>query len=244
MIRTAITSALVLSLALVTGCDKPVEGTTPPPDGSDETASTDDGGDKKGKKGKKGKKDDAAEGGGEEGGGEEADPTQTVCPAEVADYPAPYFSDTVLIRLPKNVSEDSFVEFTPTFARLSSPIESVSCVEGLPGAMISYMAMTYYEDDTAKDMMTLRNETLEVMGYKAYTASDEAVDEKARKYYAVLDVPGDDQKPEPARALFQMVAAHGIMYAVVYETHPNAWNALKETFKESATRMAFLPAGG
>lgn len=241
MIRTAITSALVLSLALVTGCDKPVEGTTPPDDDSGQTASADEG--KKGKKGKKGKDEgDAGEGGGDEG--EEKDPTQTVCPAEVADYPAPYFSDTVLIRLPKNVTEDSFVEFTPIFARLSSPIESVSCVEGLPGAMISYMAMTYYEDDTAKDVMTLRDETLEVMGYKGYTASEEALDEKARKYKAVLDVPGDDQKPEPARALFQMVAAHGIMYAVVYETHPNAWNALKNTFEESATRMAFLPAGG
>ena len=44
MIRTAITTALVLSLALVTGCDKPTEGTTPPDDDSGQTASTDDGG--------------------------------------------------------------------------------------------------------------------------------------------------------------------------------------------------------
>jgi len=240
VIRTAITTALVLSLALATGCDKPVEGTTPPDDDG-QTASKD--GDKKNKKNKKNKKD-KDKGDNEGDGGAEDDPTQTVCPAEVGDYPAPYFADTVLIRLPKGVTEDNFVEFSPTFARLSSEVESVSCVEGLPGAMISYMAMTYYEDDTAKDIKTLRDETLEVMGYKNYEATEEVIDEDKRIYQAVLDVPPDDQKPEPARALFKMTAAHGIMYAVVYETHPNAWNALKNTFMESATRMSFLPAGG
>ena len=240
MIRTVITSALVLSLAFATGCDKPVDGTTnPPEDGKTADAKGD-----KGDKGNKGDKGDKGGEGGESGDPAAEDPTQKVCPAVTADYPAPYFSDTVLIRLPKGVTEDNFVEFTPTFARLSAEVESVSCVEGIPGAMISYMAMTYYADDTAKDMATLRDETLEVMGYTGHTLSDEKIDEKMRFYRGTVDMPGTDQKPEPARALFQMRAANGTMYAIVMETHPNAWNALKETFSTSADKMAFLPGGG
>lgn len=233
MIRSAIITSLVLSLALMSGCDKPPEGSsTPPEDGA--TADAGKGKDKDKKK--KGGEGDT--GGG--GGAEEEDPTKKVCPAETADYPSPYFADTVLIRLPKNVTEDNFVEFTPTFARISAPIESVSCIEGMPGGMIAYMAMTFFEDDTAKDLAALRDETLEVMGYVGATISNEKRDDKLRFYQAVLDVPGNDQKPDPGRALLQMSHANGLMYVIVFESHPDAWNALKETFYASAAKMSFL----
>ncbi len=237
MIRSAIiTSFLALSLVLTAGCDKPPEGSSnPPEDGA--TADADGGG-----KGKKPKKGGGEDGGGKDGGGggDENDPTKKVCPAETADYPAPYFADTVLIRLPKNVTEESFVEFTPTFARISAPVESVSCVEGVPGAMITYMAMTFFQDDTAKDLATLRDETLEVMGYVGAKISDEKRDDKLRYYQAVLDLEGTAEKPEPGRALLQMNAANGLMYVIVFESHPEAWNALKETFYASASKMSFL----
>jgi hypothetical protein len=232
VIRSAIITSLVLSLALTSGCDKPPEGSsTPPEDGA--TADTG-----KGKKDKKPKGDEGGTGG-EGGGTDEEDPTKKVCPAETADYPSPYFADSVLIRLPKNVTEDNFVEFTPTFARISAPVESVSCIEGMPGGMISYMAMTYFEDDPAKDLAALRDETLEVMGYVGATVSNEKRDDKLRFYQAVLDAPGTAEKPDPGRALMQMSAAHGIMYVIVYESHPDAWNALKETFYASAAKMSF-----
>jgi hypothetical protein len=232
VIRSAIITSLVLSLALTSGCDKPPEGSsTPPEDGA--TADTG-----KGKKDKKPKGDEGGTGG-EGGGTDEEDPTKKVCPAETADYPSPYFADSLLIRLPKNVTEDTFVEFTPTFARISAPVESVSCIEGMPGGMISYMAMTYFQDDTAKDLTTLRDETLEVMGYVGATLSNEKRDDKLRFYQAVLDAPGTAEKPDPGRALFQMTAAHGMMYVIVYESHPDAWNALKETFYASAAKMSF-----
>lgn len=232
MIRSAIITSFVLSLALMSsGCDKPPEGSSTPP----EDGSVADSG--KGGKDKKKKGDEGDTGGG--GGAEEEDPTKKVCPAETADYPSPYFADSVLIRLPKNVTEDNFVEFTPTFARISAPIESVSCIEGMPGGMISYMAMTYFEDDPSKDLAALRDETLEVMGYVGATVSNEKRDDKLRFYQAVLDAPGTAEKPDPGRALMQMSAAHGIMYVIVYESHPDAWNALKETFYASAAKMSF-----
>lgn len=177
---------------------------------------------------------------GDVGGGDENDPTKKVCPAATADHPEPYFSDTVLIRLPKGVTGDNFVEFTPTFARLRSAVESVSCVEDVPGAMITYMAMTFFQDDETKSIATLRDETLEVMGYVAPKLSAEKRDDKIRFYQAVVDVEGTTEKPDPGRALFQMRVANGIMYAIIYECHPLAWNALKETFYASASKISFL----
>jgi hypothetical protein len=230
VIRSAIITSLVLSLVLVSGCDKPPDGvSTPPEDGT--TADT-------GKKDKK-KKGEEGDTGSGDGNPQEEDPTKKVCPAETADYPSPYFGDTVLIRLPKNVTEDSFVEFTPTFARISSPIESVSCIEGMPGGTINYMAMTFFEDDTSKDLVALRDETVEVMGYTGAKYSNEKRDDKLRFYQVVLDVEGTAEKPEPGRALLQMSAANGLMYVIVYESHPDAWNALKETFYASAAKMSF-----
>jgi hypothetical protein len=234
VIRSAIITSLVLSLALMSsGCDKPPDGvSTPPEDGT--TADTGKGGKEKKKKG-----DEGGTGGAEGGGSDEEDPTKKVCPAETGEYPSPYFAESLLIRLPKNVTEENFVEFTPTFARISAPVESVSCIEGMPGGMISYMAMTYFQDDTAKDLMTLRDETLEVMGYVGAAVSNEKKDDAKRFYQAVLDAPGTAEKPDPGRALFQMTAAHGMMYVIVMESHPDAWNALKETFYASASKMSF-----
>lgn len=237
MTRSVFITSLVLSLALITGCEKPPEGTSNPPDDGATASNDGDGKDGKGKK----KKNDKTDGeSGETGGGDENDPTKKVCPAETADYPEPYFADTVLIRLPKNVNGDNFVEFTPTFARLSAAVESVSCIEDTPGGMITYMAMTFYEDDTAKSVDQLRDETLEVMGYTGVKISEEKRDDKLRFYQAVIDVEGTAEKPEPGRALFQMSAANGLMYAIVYESHPAAWNALKETFYASASKISFL----
>lgn len=235
MIRSSIITSFVLSLALMSsGCDKPPEGsTTPPEDGA--TAEEGKGKGKGKDKGNKGEGDT----GGDTGGAQEEDPTKKVCPAETADYPSPYFADTVLLRLPKNVAEESFVEFTPTFARISSAVESVSCIEGMPGGTINYMAMTFFEDDTAKDLIALRDETVEVMGYASPTYSAEKRDDKTRFYQAVLDVPGTAEKPEPGRALLQMSAANGLMYVLVIESHPDAWNALKETFYATAASMRF-----
>ena len=239
MIRSSIITSLILSIALITGCDSSPEGTTPPDDGG-ATSDADDGKTKKGKKGKKGD-DDAGDSGGDGGdAGDGTDPIKTVCPAETADYPAPYFMDTVLIRLPKGVSEDNFIEDNPSFARLTSDVDSVSCVEGVPGATISFMALFFYQDDTAKTVTQLRDESLESLGYAGVTFSEEKTDDKTRFYQGVIDVPPDGQNPEPARALVQLSSANGNMYVIVMETHPNAWNALKETFRASAGKLSFL----
>ncbi|NVB41300.1 hypothetical protein G6O69_25900 [Pseudenhygromyxa sp. WMMC2535] len=237
MIRSAFISSLILSLCLVTACDKSPKGTTPP----DEGDASADAGKGKAKNKNKDKSEDAGEGG-EDAGSNAEDPTTKVCAAEVADYPAPYFEDTVLIRLPRGVTEDNFVEMNPGFVRIASEVESVSCVEDIPGALITFMAMSAFQEEKDKDMATYRDETLEAFGYVGGSLSEEQIDDKARTYVAVIDMPAQPEmgKNEPARALFKLQAANDMMYAIVYETHPNAWNALKETFRESAKRMSFL----
>lgn len=237
MIRSSIFSSLLLSLVLVAGCDKNPPQTDPPGDG-EQTADKDGGKKKPGKDKDKGK--DGGEGdSGDGGSGDENDPTKKVCPAETADFPEAYFEQTVLIRLPKGVTADNFVELQPGFARISAEVESVSCVPDTPGAVISFMALASFPEDASKDMIKWRDEVFEGFGYAGVTVSEEKHDAGKRYYQAVLDVPAGD-KPEPAKALFQLVAANGFMYALVMETHPNAWNALKETFYTVAAKTSFL----
>ena len=232
MIRSSLFSSLVLSLALVAGCQKDPPQTTPPGDGT-QTSDADDG---KKPRGKKGGDDGPGE---DKGSDDENDPVKKVCPAETADFPEAYFEETVLIRLPKNVTGDNFIELQPGFARISAEVESVSCVPDTPGAVISFMALASFPEDTSKDMIKWRDEVFEGFGYVGVAISEEKHDAGKRYYQAVLDVPAGD-KPEPAKALFQLVSANGFMYALVMETHPDAWNALKETFYTVATKMSFL----
>ncbi|MFO7564627.1 MAG: hypothetical protein R6X02_18425 [Enhygromyxa sp.] len=227
---------MLLSLVLITGCEKDPPGTTPPGEG-DQTADT-KGGKAKAKKPRGSKGDDQGSGE-DQGSDDENDPVKKVCPAETADFPEPYFDQTVLLRLPKGVTGDNFIEIQPGFARISAEAESVSCVEDVPGAVISFMALASFPEDASKDMTTWRDEVFEAFGYVGATVSEEALDAGKRHYRAVLDVPAGD-KPEPAKALFQLVAANGFMYAIVMETHPNAWNALKQTFTAVADKMSFL----
>ncbi len=237
MIRSSIISSLVLSLVLVAGCDKSPEGTTPP-DG-DQTADAD------GKKPKKGKDKDGGDEGktGDDGAvaaADENDPTKKVCPAETAEFPEVYFEETVLIRLPKGVTADNFVEMQPGFASLAADVESVSCIADMPGAMITHMALAAFGEEPGKDMITWRDETLKAFGYEGGKLSEEKLAPEKRYYQVVVDMPPGNGSPEPARALFQMVAANGQMYALVMETHPDAWNAMKETFYRTAEKLSFL----
>lgn len=239
MIRSSVISSFVLSLVLAggvissSGCDKSPPGTTPPGDDSEQSADT------KGKKDKKDKSDKKDKGDQEPQDSAE-DPTKKVCAAETADFPEPYFDETVLIRLPKGVTSDNFVEDNPAFARLIvQEVESVSCVEDVPGGVISFMALAKFQDDKAKDLKTFRDEALKGFAYDGVSISEEKMDASTRFYQAVVDAPPSEGSPEPARALIQMASHGGMMYIIVFETHPNAWNALKETFYASA-KISFL----
>lgn len=163
------------------------------------------------------------------------------CPAEVSDVPAPYFGDRVLIRLPKGVSEDSFVEFSPVLARLGGAVESTNCVEGMPGAMINFMAMTIFADDTSRTLESIRDELLTNFGYPETSAIVEESPRGPRSKTWVYEVPPTKTMVEPAKILLAIVEKGGSMVGVVYEVHPNAWSAIAKTLEESSQRIVFIP---
>jgi hypothetical protein len=236
VIRSSIFSSLILSLVLVAGCEKDPPQTTPPGDG--QTASTDgDGNGKKPKKGPKGEGDKQPDG----PSADENDPTKKVCPAETADFPEAYFEMTVLIRLPKGVTADNFVEMQPGLATLSGDVESVSCIPDMPGAMITHMVLASFPEDAAKDITVWRDEIVEAFGYAGATYSEEKIDAAKRHYQGAVELPAANGA-EPAKALVTIVSANGFMYALAMETHPDAWNALKETFYTVASKMSFRKA--
>jgi hypothetical protein len=176
----------------------------------------------------------------------------TVCPAELG--PAVSLLSGTQMRLPDGMSPDETVELAPGFVRLSAPVESVGCIDGMPGGMINYFALTVVDDDPRKPMPVLRDELLSSFGYVGPSVSDEVIDEVARSYEVVLDIPAPpagEENPledpsasgtlaEPARAFLRIIAKEGRLYVVIYEVHPAAWNALQASLRASASSISFL----
>lgn len=238
--RTFICTSL-FALALATGC-KP--GT---PDGTNPPDSSSGGGEGGGEEGGNATSEEGGggeEGGGEEGGGEEKDLTQTQCDAEVAEVPYPLYGDSILIRPPKGV--EGFVENSPFDAYMNpSQPESVSCVEGLPGAIISRGQLFIFEDNKKTALKDSLPEYLEKLGYAAGTQFDlkEEGSGDSRYLHVGIEMAPDDQNPEPAKAWVVMRTGQNRMVVLVYETHANAFNALRKTFEESGRSVLILAAG-
>ena len=169
--------------------------------------------------------------------GEPADPVTTVCPAVLGD-PVSLLSGSQ-IRLPQGLTPEAIVAVPPNAVALNAPVESVSCIDRIPGGMISYFAMIAIPDDQSKSLPALRDELLAIFGYGASSFSEELIDEAARSYQVVLDLPPAAADAEPARALLHLQANAGQIYAVIYGAHPDAWNALQASLRDSAASLSF-----
>jgi hypothetical protein len=234
------TSTCILALTLgLAACKKDAPaGTSNPPDAS---GSTDGGSADGGSADGGGAADGGGEGGGDGGADGGEDITQTVCDAEVGEAPTVYFEDLFLIRLPKGLNDENLVERQPGLARTTSPAESVSCVEGLPGVTINTAIVGSFGDDPEKDMKTWATELIEgAMGIPAgsYTLSDVA--DAGRKIEMAVEIPEANGAPA-GKGWLALKAGGGFMFFAYYEVHPNAWNAIKKTFKESTDRMLIIP---
>jgi hypothetical protein len=172
------------------------------------------------------------------------DPLDKRCPAETAKVPFPVFSSTALVRLPKGV--EGMVEQNPFYASMNpSQVESVSCIEGIPGAMIVHGSMGYFEDDAGRTMDDVAQETLQQLyAQLPVTMRESRRDGSAdhRTFSAVLDIPPDPQNnhPDPARALITLKSGYGRMYWMVFEAHPNAWNALEATLQATSDSLVLV----
>jgi hypothetical protein len=96
---------------------------------------------------------------------------------------------------------DNFIEYSPgVFARLST-VDSVPRVKDVPGAMITFMAMTVVQHDPAQSLTTFRDETLTVFGNANARFSEEKVANDRRSYEVVVVVEPDpaNGKPTPTQ---------------------------------------------
>lgn len=230
LLRTLAVPLMVFSLAASCGKPKP-EGTTPPGEtgsGGDATAGSDASGGG-GEAGGEGGGGEAGAAGGEGGDAPPAADAGKVCDAEVSD-PKSFFADNVLIRLPKGVE---LVEDSPIFARITSK-NTVSVCD----AIVSYAALGYFQSDTKKTMQTIRDETIAAArGFQAseVTWADEVA--KNRDLAVSYEVPEGPKGEPPIKGWLVLKERQGVMFWAAFETHPNAWNAMKKSFEESGKRL-------
>jgi hypothetical protein len=233
LLRTLAVPFLVLGLAASCKTKTP-EGTTPPGEtsavdagsgGSDAGATSAGEGDAGGEAG-----DTKAEGG--EPPAEGQDPSK-VCDAEVSDTPKALFADNVLIRLPKGVE---LVEQTPFFARITSSNTMSTC-----DAIVSFAAIGYFQSDPSKTPLAVRDETMKAargVDPGEITWSEETT--KGREYSAAYSLPEGKKGEPPIKGWIAFKEKAGNTFWVAYETHPNAWNALKKSFQESTKRLLIV----
>lgn len=164
-----------------------------------------------------------------------------MCPAQIAEYPSPYFDDSILIRLPAGVDDTNLVEFAPGFARNTKEIESVHCPAESPGALIDFMAMVIVPDD--RPLENIRDELLDGLGYpEGSTPVEQDYDPAEQAGMWVYDIPADDHagRPEPAKILLSLQIGHGRTFGLVFEVHPNAWSVMVDTLVASARHVSLL----
>ncbi len=236
LLRTLAVPFLVLGLAVSCGKKTP-DGTTPPGETGSATGDAaasggDAGGDASGGDATAGETPAGDPAAGEAGGGV-ADASK-VCDAEVSDTPKALFNDNVLIRLPKGVD---IVEQSPFFARITSSNTQSTC-----DAIVSFAAVGYFQSDASKSPTQVRDETIKARGLDPSSITWGEETTKNRDYSASYELGEGPKGEPPIKGWIALKEKAGSTFWVAYETHPNAWNAVKKSFQESAKRLIIVPA--
>lgn len=195
--------------------------TTPSPDGGKQTSNT---------------QDSTAQ----DGNRNEKDPTPSspgsaVCDAEVTEAPVALFNERVLIRPPKGVD---LVEIQPNLARITSSSSVSTC-----DAIVSMMLVGYFEPDPKVKFVDYRDQVLEARGIPKQQISGWSEETaKDRSYEGSYSVPESEKGEPPIQGWFVMKEVEGLVFWTLYETHPNAWDAVRKSFQESGRRLFVVPA--
>ena len=109
--------------------------------------------------------------------------------------------------------------------------------------MVSRAAMGYFQDDKGKKITQLRDETMIPLGFEGapVTWSDENYN--GRSFSGAYEVPQDDQGNPPVKGWFVFKESEGTLFWMIMETHPNAFPAIKKSFKAAGTSLLIVPAG-
>ncbi len=150
--------------------------------------------------------------------------------------PAVFFDEQVLVRLPSSLQNHT-VEHTPSFARSAGDVEHPGCVEDHPGPLIQLGALGVVEAEgelagTLKDLVA-------TLGYPEGT-SMRIVEQRDGVVEVVLNVPATHDTSEPAMAWLAVHERGSRRAWVVFESHPNAFNALVRSFACSSRSLLVL----
>lgn len=243
MMRSTLISSLMLAVLCTSGCNtKKPKGTQHPDDPS--AAAKDQAAAQGGKSGDASATEPGAATPGDAAAPAEPaeDPSKKVCDAKVSDKPTALFMETMLIRLPFGLAEEALIEQTP-FLLLARPFTSVGCIEGMPGADINVTAMGYFQDNEKRPVKDI---ALELLTAQGYTGTPKIADEvaKGRNIEFSAEFAADEKHPNPSKVWVAMKTKFGRNYYVLFDVHPNAWNAVRKTLKESTDRMFLLKGEG
>lgn len=155
-----------------------------------------------------------------------------ICDEELGD-PVALFADNALIRLPKGVE---MVEETPFFARASAKAITSTC-----GGVIDYVGIGYFQTDEKKSVTAARDETIRMRGLGAPRWSEETTN--GRNYTGAFEVDAAPDNKQPVKGWFVMKEKRGLAFFAIFETHPDHWNALAQSFRASGKRFLVTGAG-
>ena len=156
------------------------------------------------------------------------------CPGEVADAPAPYFHERVLIRLPRLVTSDDLVEIAPYHAKLGKPVRLPTCKPERPIVQLEHMSISLLAADISDPLPQLRNQVL-----RAHGLDDGAVLIEA-------EVDGDRRHGEwvfstlTSNRLVVLRSGANAVVVIIYEVAGADWPLVVETLRHSGKRVHIL----
>ena len=162
----------------------------------------------------------------------EPEPSAPTCEAQVADVPTGLFGDRILIRPPVNVE---LVEDNPTFATTYSSFVS-AC-----DATVDRMSLLVFADEPNKSLQTYLAEFRASLAQSGYQGGEETpVAAEKNQVMSAVEFPAADGNP-PAKVLISVARKPGNVIVVFYQTQPDQWDGLSNTFVASANTLLVTP---
>ena len=154
------------------------------------------------------------------------------CEAKVAEVPTALFGDKVLIRPPIGVE---LVEDNPTVAMTYSTFVS-TC-----DATIDRMQLYVFTNDEAKSLSSYLTEFLQSLEKGGYAdGSVTPVSDSDAEVMSAVQYPAAGGQP-PAKLLVAVERKLDNVFIVVFQTQPDQWDGLSETFIASARSLLVVP---
>lgn len=154
------------------------------------------------------------------------------CEAQVADVPTSLFGDRILIRPPVNVE---LVEDNPTLATTFSTFVS-TC-----DATVDRMSLFVFGNDKAKSLSSYYDEFRDTLTKSGYSnGTDTTISESGLELMRAIEFPAADGNP-PAKVLVAVSRKQDNVFVVFYQTQPDQWPGLSNTFVASARTLLVVP---